>query len=80
MVNKKENLLNSGLYRPSGLESENQEKYLYLVKELKKRWNMKVMEIPIVIDVLGTIFKGFVRARKSWKLEDEQRPSKLQHC
>ena len=42
---------------------------------------MKVTVIPIVIGAFGTIPKGLVRGgEKSWKSEDEWRPSKLQHC
>ena len=36
-------------------ESEKRIMYLDLARELKKRWNMKVMMMPIVIGVLGTV-------------------------
>ena len=39
-------------------ESEKTDKYLNLVKELKKQWNMKVTVMPIVVGVLGTVPKG----------------------
>ena len=39
-------------------ESKERDKYLDLARELKKLWNMKVMVIPIVIGVLGTLTKG----------------------
>ena len=37
------------------LKENEKDKYLDLVRELKKLWNMKVTFIPIVIGVLGTI-------------------------
>ena len=42
-------------------ECEKRYKYLDLVRELKKLWNMKVTIIPIVIGALDTVIKGFVR-------------------
>ena len=36
-------------------ENEEKDKYLDLVRELKKLWNMKVTFIPIVIGVLSTV-------------------------
>ena len=39
-------------------ESEKKDKYLDLVREMKKLWNMKVTIIPIVIGAFGTITKG----------------------
>ena len=38
-------------------ESEKIDKYMDLVRELKKLWNMKVTGIPIVIGTLGTVPK-----------------------
>ena len=38
-------------------ESKNIDKYLDLVRELKKRWNMKVSVIPIVIGVFALVPK-----------------------
>ena len=35
--------------------------YLNLAWELKKKWNMKVSVIPIVIGALGTVTKGLVK-------------------
>ncbi len=35
-------------------ESEKNDKYLDLARELKKLWNMKVTIVPIVIGALGT--------------------------
>ena len=42
-------------------ECEKKDKYLDLVKELKKLWNMKVIIIPIVIGVFGTVTKGLLK-------------------
>ena len=42
-------------------ESEKRDKYLDLVRELKKLWNMKMTVILIVIGALGTITKGFIQ-------------------
>ena len=39
-------------------ESEKEDKYLDLARELKELWNMKVTIVPIVIGALGTITKG----------------------
>ena len=39
-------------------EREKKDKYLYLVREFKKLWNMKVTIVPIVIGALGTITEG----------------------
>ena len=51
-------------------------KYLHLVKE-HKLWNMKVTVIPIVIGALVTISIGLVK--KTYKSEDNRRPSSLQY-
>ena len=42
-------------------ESEKNDKYLDLARELKSLWNMKVMIVPIVIDALVTITKGLLK-------------------
>ena len=39
-------------------ESEKEDKYHDLARELKKPWNMKVTFIPIIIGVLGTVTDG----------------------
>ena len=44
---------------------------------LKKLWNMKVTIIPIVLGTFGT--KRLLKDWRIWRLEDEWRPSKLQH-
>ena len=60
-------MLKSGLCRPGGPQ---------ITK--KKQWNRKMAVIIIVISVLGIIPKGM--DWKTWKLENKQRPSKLQNC
>ena len=42
-------------------ECEKRDKYLDLVRELKKLWNMKVTIIPIVICAFGTVTKGLLK-------------------
>ena len=61
-------------------ECDKKNKYLDLARELKKLWNMKVTIIPIVIGAFGTVTKGLLKDWRTWKLEDEWKLSKLQHC
>ena len=42
-------------------EHEKRDKYLDLVRELKKLWNMQVTIIPIVIGAFGTVTKGLLK-------------------
>ena len=42
-------------------ETEKKDKYLDLVWELKKLWNMKVTIIPIVIGGFGTVYIGLLK-------------------
>ena len=42
-------------------ESETEDKYLDLARELKKLWNRKATIMPIVIGALGTITKGLLK-------------------
>ena len=42
-------------YKVKLKESKKQDKYMDLVRELEKLWNMKVMLIPVVIGALGTV-------------------------
>ena len=48
-------------------ENEKRDKFLDLARELKKLWNMRVTVIPIVIDALGTIPKGFVKGTRKFR-------------
>ena len=64
-------------------ECEMKDKYLDLARELKKLWNMKETNIPIVIGAFVSITKGLLtvcyRDCRTWRMEDEWRPSKLHH-
>ena len=42
-------------------ECEKKDKYLDLVRELKKLWNMMVTIIPIAIGAFGTVTKGLLK-------------------
>ena len=49
-------------------ECEKRNKYLDLVRELKKLWNMKVTIIPIVIGAFGTVTKGLLKGQEDLKV------------
>ena len=49
-------------------ESEKEDKYQDLARELKQLWNMKVTVIPIVIGAFGIATKGFVLELEYLKL------------
>ena len=49
-------------------ESKKKNKYLDLVRELKKMWNMKVTVIPIVIDALGTVTKEVIQRQEDLEI------------
>ena len=49
-------------------ECEKRDKYLDLIKELKKVWNMKVTTIPIVIDALSTVSKRLIQGLEDLKI------------
>ena len=62
-------------------ESEQNDKYLDLAREFKKKiWNMKVTIIPIVIGAFGTITKGLLMGLEDLEVGGRVEPSKLQHC
>ena len=42
-------------------ECEKRNKYLFLARELKKLWNMKVTIIPILIGAFGTVTKVLLK-------------------
>ena len=50
-------------------ESEKIDKYLEVARKLKKLWNMKVIEIPIVIEALGTVSKDLEKKLEEWRSE-----------
>ena len=51
-------------------ECEKRDKYLDLVRELKKLWNMKMTIIPIVIGAFGTVTKGLLKGMKNLEVGD----------
>ena len=59
-------------------ESEKKDKYLDLARDLKKLLNMKVTIMRIVMGAFSTVTKGLLKGRdwRTWRLEDEWRPSK----
>ena len=63
---KKENFQNCrfavpAYHRIKLKECDQKDKYLDLVRELKKLWNMQVTVIPIVISTFGTVTKGLLK-------------------
>ena len=48
-------------HRINRKESEKKDKYLDVVREIKKLWNMKVKIVPIVIGALGTLTKRLLK-------------------
>ena len=52
-------------------ESEKKDKYLELDRELIKLWNMKVIIIPIVISVIGTLTKGLIKRLVDLEIREE---------
>ena len=67
MINKKERTCKIGNFivpadhRVKLKEREKKDKYLDLVRELEKMWNMKVIFMPIVTGALGTVTEGLVK-------------------
>ena len=63
-------------YRIKLKESEMKDKYLDLVREIKKLWNMKVKIMPIVIGAFGAITKGLLKGLEDlevgWRVETIQ--------
>ena len=54
-------------------KSKKRDKYLDFARELKKQWNMKVIVIPIVIGVLGTVTKGLVKEPKDLEIRGQEK-------
>ena len=50
-------------------ECEKKDKYFDLARELKKLWNMKVMNVPTVIGAFGTVTKELLKGLED--LEEE---------
>ena len=53
-------------------EREKRVKYLDLARELKKLWNMLVIEIPIVIRALGTFLKGLEKELEDLEIREQE--------
>ena len=49
-------------------ESEKRDKYLYLARDLKELWNMKVMVITFVIGALGKIPKSLLKEQEDLEI------------
>ena len=49
-------------------ECEKKDKYLDLVRELKKLWNIKVLSIPVGIGAFGTVTKGLLKGLEELKI------------
>ena len=64
-----------GDHRIKMKECEKKDKYLDLARELKKRWNIKVTILPIVIGAFGTVTKGLLKG-----LEDLEVGIRVETC
>ena len=53
-------------------ECEKRDKYLDLARELKKRWNMMVTIIQIVICAFGTVTKGLLKGLEDLEVGDRE--------
>ena len=49
-------------------ECEKKDKYLDFAKDLKKKWNMEVTIIPIVIGAFGTVTKGLLKGQEDLEI------------
>ena len=72
IIDKKKNMLNCEFCCPADhrvklKESEKKDKYLNIVRKLKKLWCIKVTVMPIVTDTLSTVTKGLIQ-----ELEDSE--------
>ena len=47
-------------------ECEKKNKYFDFVRELKKKCNMKVIILPVVIGTFGTVTKGLLKGLEVW--------------
>ena len=61
-------------------ESEKIEKYLDLLRDLGKTWNMKATVIPFIFRALGTTLKTWKIIWMTRRSEKESRPSRPQNC
>ena len=77
IINKKRKICKTGDFavpadhRIKLKECEKRDKYLDLARELKKKkWNMKVTIIPIVIGAFGTVTKGLFKGLEDLEVGD----------
>ena len=63
-------LLSPADHRIKLKECEKRDKYLDLVRELKKLWNMKVTIITIAIGAFGTVTKGLFKGLEDLEVGD----------
>ena len=59
------------VHRVKSKENDKRDKYLDLVRELKKLWNMKVTIIPSVIGALDTVPKGLVHGLEDLEIRGQ---------
>ena len=57
-------------YRLKLKGSKQRNKYLSIARELKKKWNMGVMVVPIVIGALGTETKGLIQGPGDFEIRE----------
>ena len=50
-----------------------------LARELKSLWNIKVTVIPIIIGILGTILKSFVKGREELEIGGRAETIQIQY-
>ena len=78
---KKENSQNCRLCGPGRIKLKDYEKkdeYHDLARELKKRWNIKVTIIPIVIGAFDTVTKGLLKGLEDLEVGGRVETSKRQ--
>ena len=51
-------------------ETEKNDKYLDLARELKKLWNMKMTIIPIVVGAFDIVTKGFIQELEDMEIRE----------
>ena len=53
-------------------ENEKKGKYLDLARKLKKLWNMKVTNTPIVIGAFGTVIEGIINGLEDLEIRGRE--------
>ena len=71
-LNSRERLsTNSDVKNSQGVNSNNNNKYLNLARELKNLWNMKMTVIPIVVGSLDTFNKELLQGLEDLKIRGQ---------